>query len=152
MGSLTTTTQPAVGVVEGGGIGGMAAPAWFSEEEMVTDELLLLKTVTWPPLLLDLMDGGGGDGVVGLGAGTGLVAGAALLLQGVPRSRVPFEKAPHSGTPQNPDGGQGSACTRQSGTVSISTTIVGEIVAVALAAEGAAAGLRRASCHMHVIT
>lgn len=32
-------------------------------------------------------------------------------LQGVPRSVLPLEKAPHSGSPQNPEGGQGLPCS-----------------------------------------
>lgn len=34
------------------------------------------------------------------------------VLQGVPRSVLPLEKAPHSGTPQKPEGGQGEPCTQ----------------------------------------
>lgn len=53
--------------------------------------------------------GGGSTG--GSTVGGGVTRGA--LLQGVPRSVAPVVNAPHTGTPQNPEAGQGDPCTRK---------------------------------------
>lgn len=60
---------------------------------------------TWPG---GVVASRGVGGAVGGGGGGGSTA--AAVLQGVPRSVSPLVKAPHVGTPQNPEAGQADPC------------------------------------------
>ena len=49
----------------------------------------------------------------GGGGGDGAMAEVSGKLQGAPRSRLPLENVPHSGSPQKPEAGHGEPCMQR---------------------------------------